>query len=152
MKLHNNCVSLFRFKNEDYVFDVISEEHAEHIYNNWIYKDHYSPAYIRELLQTLPAIGAYVKQSGASQMNSKLVAWALAKPSGEIGIVTTLQEHRGKGLITEVTLKLAKILLEKEIAPFAITGDDNIYAIRMLQRLGFEKEETVAINYNFYEK
>ena len=80
------------------------------------------------------------------------MAWALGKPCGEIGIATTLKDHRGKGLVTEVSLKLAKILLEMGIVPFGITGDNNTNAVRILQRLGFEKEEKVTINYNTYEK
>ena len=83
-------------------------------------------------------------------MNSKPVAWALSKPSGEIGMGTTLQEHRSKGLITRATLNLAKILLEKGIFPFGVAEDVNINSTRIMQRQGFEKE--VKFMYNIYEK
>ena len=69
------------------------------------------------------------------------MAWVLTKTNGCIGILETLQEHRGRGLATLLVEEITKQFLAEGLVPLAFVSEGNGPSKRLFERLGWTLAE-----------
>lgn len=62
----------------------------------------------------------------------------------EVSAVCTLPEYRGRGLATALTAEIAARICEAGETPFLHVREDNITAIRVYERMGFETRRVLS--------
>ena len=70
------------------------------------------------------------------QHSTNPVAWVIEYPSGEIGHLYTVEEHRRKGLATVLVREMCRKVIARGDLPLTVTTYDNP-AYLVLKKLGF---------------
>ena len=93
---------------------------------------------ILQILSDHPSVG--VRRGG------ELVSWVLIQNDGAVGMLCTLEPHRGRGLARRSVAHLIRRCCEDgvECPPFAFIADDNLYSLRVFLGLGFERIASVV--------
>ena len=82
-----------------------------------------------------PSSGVYI--------NKELVSWVLVHNDNSMGIMYTKKEHRNKNYALEVTIDLAKKILESGKIPFLHIIDSNKMSPSLASKAGFTKHSYV---------
>ncbi|MBE6064991.1 GNAT family N-acetyltransferase [Clostridium cochlearium] len=114
---------------------TLSAADAPYIYENSKYKEYISIEYIEDRIKNGIALGIYG--------DGKLVAWAITHDDGAIGFLNVLEEYRGKGYGTDVTVAMIKRLLELGELPFVHIEEDNIKSMNLALKAGFRKDRRI---------
>jgi ribosomal protein S18 acetylase RimI-like enzyme len=113
----------------------LSVEDAVYVYENSEYKAFISPEYVKNRI-----LGG---ENVAIQEDGQLVAWAMTQDDGAMGFLHVLEGYRKKGYGYNVTLALIRELRRQNKRPFAYIEEENRPAIKLISKLGFEKDKKV---------
>jgi len=104
-------------------------EDAPLVSDNWTYGQ--DEAYILDRIQSGPTRGV--------RLDGQLVSWALTHPDGSIGMVHTLESHRGRYLARHVVSALTEELLRQGKTPWCFIVRENLASVRVFEALGFRQ-------------
>jgi 8-oxo-dGTP diphosphatase len=114
----------------------LSTTDASYIFVNSKYKEYLSVEYIVERINNGIGLGIF--------QNEKLVAWAITHDDGAIGFLNVLEEYRGKGYGTYVTVAMIKKLLELGEVPFVHIEEENQKSMNLALKAGFRKDRRIG--------
>ena len=113
----------------------LTEDDAQFIYDNSLYKEFTSPEYIRERIRKGKSAGIHVAGS--------LVAWVTTHDDGSIGIMHVLDAYRRKGYARVLTLDVINQVYAQGRIPYLHIEDSNTGAMSVVASLGFERDRLV---------
>jgi len=113
----------------------LSSEDAVHVYENSEYKEFISVEYVQSRILRGPSV--------AIQEDDQLAAWAMTQDDGAMGFLHVLERYRKRGYGYNVTLALIRAMRRQNKRPFAYIEEDNQPAIRLVSKLGFERDKKV---------
>jgi len=113
----------------------LSDSDASYIYENSKYKEYISIDYIEDRITKGNGLGIYE--------NDRLVAWALTHDDGAIGFLNVLEEYRGRGYATKVTVAMIKRLLEIGEVPYVHIEEENEKSMNLALKTGFRKDRRI---------
>ncbi len=122
-------------KSLDTIVTPLMTSDAEYIYLNSKYKEYLSVEYIKERINNGISAGIY--------LGNKLAAWAITQDDNAIGFLHVLDEYRGKGLAKQIIEYMASKVRETDLIPFAYIEETNLTAIKLVQKIGFQKNNKV---------
>jgi len=105
--------------------------------NSWIY---YQPQFRVEaakMIQSNMSVGVFLNHPEKGE--ETLAAMVLQTEYGGIGLLTTLPEHRRKGLAALAMSHLIQDLVRKGITPFGLNAAKNQASSSLFAKLGFKK-------------
>ena len=106
-------------------------EDAELVNEHWEFGDAESIWYVKWRIEAGPSCAIFDRD--------RPVSWALTHSDGQMGMMFTLPEARGKGLALSITAALARKILAQGKIPFLYTLHDNLPAQRLAERAGFRR-------------
>jgi len=106
-------------------------EDAELVNEHWEFGSAESVEYVRWRIEAGPSCAIF--------KGDRPVSWALTHGDGQMGLMFTLPEARGKGYGLSVTVALAREILARGRIPFLYTLHDNLPAQRLAERAGFRR-------------
>jgi hypothetical protein len=104
-------------------------EHASMVDHFWPYRSAASPPIIAWLIDRLPSTCVYV--------DGTPVSWVLAQCYGGIGMLHTMEQHRGKGYARLAVDALCAKLFEEGRSAFCYIGNKNVPSQKTFHSLGF---------------
>lgn len=113
----------------------LTTANAPYIFENSKYKEYISVEYIEDRIKNGIGLGIYE--------DSKIVAWAITHDDGAIGFLNVLEEYRGKGYGTNVTIAMIKRLLEQGKLPFVHIEEENEASMSIALKAGFKKDRRI---------
>lgn len=113
----------------------LSVTDARRVYETSAYRDVLSRAYVKDRILRGPSVS--IHEGGQP------VAWAMTQDDGAMGFLHVLERYRGQGYGRAVALALANALRKRGQRPFAYIEEDNHRAIRLVTKLGFERDKRV---------
>ena len=124
---------------DNYYYSELSINDVSIINDTWAYKSKTSFDMIKMMIQCLPCIG--IKYKNPCNQEEILVSWSLTYDYGAIGMLFTLENHRGKGLGQAVIKKLIPIWINKNygMSPFSYITRENLISKRLFISIGFQK-------------
>lgn len=113
----------------------LSETDASYIYEYSKYKEYISIEYIEERIKHGIALGIFE--------NNILAAWIITHDDGAIGFLNVLEEYRGKGYATDVTMAAISRLLDLGEVPFIHIEEENKASMRLASKAGFRIDRRI---------
>ena len=113
----------------------LSTNDVKHVYENSSYGDVISIGYVRDRVLCGPSV--------AIQEGNQLVAWAMTQDDGAIGFLHVMDKYRKKGYGRGVTTALIKELRQQGKTPYVYIENDNQQALRLVSKLGFERDKNI---------
>ncbi len=109
--------------------EPLRPEHAALVNEHWSYGD--AEAYVRWRINAGPSAAVYD--------GDRPVSWALTQYDGQMAMMYTVPEARRRGLGMDVTLAMAKTMLDLGRVPFLYIEHDNSAAQKHVDRMGFSR-------------
>ncbi|MBW8057403.1 MAG: GNAT family N-acetyltransferase [candidate division NC10 bacterium] len=107
----------------------LRDRDAPLVTRHWRYGD--DEEHIRHRIARGPGFGV--------EVGGNLVSWALTHADGSMGVLHTLEAHRGKGYARSVVAVLASAIQEQGRIPFGFIEDSNVHSERVVEALGFQR-------------
>lgn len=109
---------------------------ASYIMKNARYKDYLSVDYIIDRIKN--------GLSSCIRVDDELAAWALTHDDGSLGFLQVMDNFKRHGFGISTTISLAQKVITKGKIPFANIEKDNLNAINLVNKIGFEKDRKIT--------
>lgn len=127
--------SAFEEVNESSIAPLTLED-AELVYEHYSYKEHDDIGYIKDIIEKMPTRGVWT--------NGELLSWVVQRDEGSIGIMYTLQDHRGKGYAIDLTKSLINEVIKRGDVAFVHIVVGNEASCRLAEKVGFKRSSKVV--------
>ncbi|ABR47897.1 hypothetical protein Amet_1721 [Alkaliphilus metalliredigens QYMF] len=108
----------------------LKPEHVETVNHHYTYKDEDSYEYLMSCIQKNPSSVILDEQNNP-------ISWALVREDHSMGVMYTVDAHRGKGIAEKVTLDLMKKVLNYGNTPYVHIVTDNEKSKNLAIKAGF---------------
>lgn len=105
---------------------------AKYIDDHYNHKNSHTLYEIQEAISNRPSSAIYI--------DNEIVSWVLVHEDGSLGIMYTLEDHRGKGFAFDVALDLSRKIINAGNIPFLQIISTNTMSPGLAKKIGFVKK------------
>ena len=125
----------------------LTTDEAIYVHSQWKFRSNRTFAFFYRSAEEGLAVGAFCNTSG------KLVSWSVILPNGAISNLTTMPEHRRKGLAKAVICVLSQKIIERNMIPYLFFENTETSYIpeELFKSLGFTVDKETVFYYGLIQ-